>query len=239
MRLLVLSDLHFEFHWDTGHAFVESLPESGVDVCVLAGDIAVGADIPDALGLVCRRYPHVVYVHGNHEMYGCSRPEVLAFTQSAAAMHKNLHWLDCSSVEIGGLRFLGAPLWFEAEPAAPKAAMNDFRLIRDLESWVYSENRRASAYFANSLTEADVVVTHHLPTMRSISEDYKDSPLISFFVSDQESLIVRAEPTLWIHGHTHDSLDYRIGRTRMLCNPFGYARIGENQGFDPSLVIEL
>jgi hypothetical protein len=46
---------------------------------------------------------------------------------------------------------------------------------------------------------------------------------------------------LWIHGHTHDSFDYRLNGTRVLCNPRGYARDGvnENPMFDPQLVIEV
>jgi hypothetical protein len=28
--------------------------------------------------------------------------------------------------------------------------------------------------------------------------------------------------TLWTHGHTHHVFDYRIGSTRIVCNPRGY-----------------
>ena len=46
---------------------------------------------------------------------------------------------------------------------------------------------------------------------------------------------------LWVHGHTHDSFDYEVAGTRVLCNPRGYCREGrqENARFDPSLVIEV
>lgn len=46
---------------------------------------------------------------------------------------------------------------------------------------------------------------------------------------------------LWIHGHTHDSFDYRLNGTRVLCNPRGYARDGVNENalFDPQLVVEV
>jgi hypothetical protein len=27
---------------------------------------------------------------------------------------------------------------------------------------------------------------------------------------------------LWTHGHTHDPFDYKIGKTRVVCNPRGY-----------------
>jgi predicted phosphodiesterase len=71
MRIQILSDLHFEFHRDNGRSFVETLDPAGVDALVLAGDISVGDDLPEALGLLCRRFHDaaVIYVHGNHEFY--------------------------------------------------------------------------------------------------------------------------------------------------------------------------
>jgi predicted phosphodiesterase len=59
MHIQLLSDLHFEFHADHGQSFVESLDPRGVDVLVLAGDIAVGdgiADAPDALNQLVQRW---------------------------------------------------------------------------------------------------------------------------------------------------------------------------------------
>ncbi|MEO8655932.1 MAG: metallophosphoesterase, partial [Ramlibacter sp.] len=46
---------------------------------------------------------------------------------------------------------------------------------------------------------------------------------------------------LWIHGHTHDSFDYRMNGTRVVCNPRGYAKNGvnENARFDPDFIAEV
>jgi Icc-related predicted phosphoesterase len=36
-------------------------------------------------------------------------------------------------------------------------------------------------------------------------------------------MIIRSRrPSLWIHGHTHESRDYRLGATRIVANPCGY-----------------
>ena len=42
---------------------------------------------------------------------------------------------------------------------------------------------------------------------------------------------------IWIHGHTHESFDYHIGKTRIVCNPRGYASIEENKGFRPDYTL--
>jgi predicted phosphodiesterase len=42
-----------------------------------------------------------------------------------------------------------------------------------------------------------------------------------------------------VHGHTHESFDYEIGKTRVVCNPRGYASIEENRGFRPDFTVEV
>ena len=86
-----------------------------------------------------------------------------------------------------------------------------------------------------------VVITHFAPARGSIAAKFAGSPLNACFVSDLESQIRRWQPALWLHGHVHDSVDYRIGNTRVVANPRGYAPKGvvENQSFDPTLTIDV
>jgi predicted phosphodiesterase len=60
-----------------------------------------------------------------------------------------------------------------------------------------------------------------------------------YFLCDVEELIRSRKPTLWIHGHTHKSRDYRIEDTRVVCNPFGYVAQEENEDFDSFLTVEV
>lgn len=243
MRLQLLSDLHFEFHADAGQSFVQSLDARDVDVLVLAGDIAVGAAIPGALSRFCQRYARsrVVYVHGNHEFYGTDRAAVLRWTQQALDENPNLVFLDASTADIGGRRFIGGPLWFRHDPSAERyrRAIPDFGQITDFESWVYAENARLLALLERELREGDVVVTHHLPTRHSVVPQFANSPLNAFFLCDAEALIVERRPALWLHGHTHASIDCQVGATRILCNPFGYVGWELNREFAGSRIVEL
>lgn len=84
-----------------------------------------------------------------------------------------------------------------------------------------------------------VVVTHMAPSMQSVPERYKKDPLSAAFASNLDALIERTRPGLWIHGHTHDSFDYRIGRTRVMCNPYGYYGRELNPDFREDLVAEI
>jgi hypothetical protein len=43
------------------------------------------------------------------------------------------------------------------------------------------------------------------------------------FYSDlSEFILDHPKIVLWTHGHMHDSFDYMIGGTRVVCNPRGY-----------------
>lgn len=57
--------------------------------------------------------------------------------------------------------------------------------------------------------------------------------------SNLDDLVEASGAVLWVHGHTHASCDYRIGRTRVVCNPRGYHPDGLNSDFDPDFIVEV
>jgi Icc-related predicted phosphoesterase len=86
-----------------------------------------------------------------------------------------------------------------------------------------------------------VVITHHAPSPSSVHPRFAGSPINAAFVADVERLMGADRVQLWVHGHTHDSFDYRVAGTRVVCNPRGYARDGvnENPHFDPGFTVDL
>lgn len=240
MKALVASDLHFEFHRDGGRTLLGELAPADVFVC--AGDLTSAPNLADALDLCCGRYRHVVFVAGNHEFYHSSLPAVRRVLAGAQWRHEGrLHVLDNSTCEIGGVRFVGTTMWTRHRPWVGKHQhmLNDFNLIEDADPLVYQENRQALAFLEETVASDDVVVTHHLPTPQSVAWRFRASPLNCFFLCDVEYLIKDRQPRLWIHGHTHDSFEYEVGRTRVLCNPFGYVGHEMNREFKTDLVLEL
>jgi Icc-related predicted phosphoesterase len=241
MRIQILSDLHFEFQRDAGRSLMDACKADSVDVLVLAGDIAVADGIGAALALFSERYPQVIYIHGNHEYYGSDRESVLAHTREAALRLGNVHFLDCDTVELGGHRFCGSPLWFRrtADAHRLRHQLSDFQLIRDYATWVYTEHERARRFLETQVQAGDIVVTHHLPAEACVSPQYEGDPFNCFFLADMQHVMRERRPALWIHGHTHGSVDLVCEGTRVICNPFGYARREENRGFVEQLVVEV
>ena len=250
MKIQVLSDLHLEFS-----AF--DPPQTDADVVVLAGDIALGSSGTE---WARREFPSqpIIYVPGNHEYYRSQRPEMLNALREDARRH-NVHLLDNDEIVIGGVRFLGCTLWTDFElfgvdekPWAMRAGergLNDFRLIKEdslntftpMRSFeLHAESLRwLTMRLGETFSGKTVVVTHHLPSRLSVVDRYKDVPLSACFASELGHLFGMMD--LWIHGHTHDSLDYVVEGTRVICNPRGYVMPGssENLDFDPQLVVTL
>ena len=55
------------------------------------------------------------------------------------------------------------------------------------------------------------------------------------FLSNLDDVVLQAD--LWIHGHTHHCVDYRIGKARVVSNQRGYP--SEEPGFEPTFTVEL
>jgi Icc-related predicted phosphoesterase len=81
-----------------------------------------------------------------------------------------------------------------------------------------------------------VVISHHLPALKSIAPRYANDALNPAFASRLEDVIERYRPALWIHGHTHDPCDYELFQTRVVCNP-GYPGEYGRAGFKPDLTV--
>lgn len=250
MKLNVLSDLHLS----KGDLPV---PGEGADLVILAGDVAR----PErAIAWASRIAKPVLYVAGNHEFYGGSIEGTAAeLKRRAAGTHVRV--LDCDETVIDGVRFLGATLWTdflvagegEAREAAIREAqrfMRDFSVVRmgeapftpEASATLFAQHARwLEARLAAPHPGRTVVITHHAPSARSIHPRFEGSRLNACFVSDAERLLDGRRACLWIHGHTHDSFDYVVHGTRVLCNPRGYAKDGvnENASFDPELIVEI
>lgn len=238
MNLLVMSDLHLDFHRDGGKCFIGSLDPTGVDVLVLAGDICDAMAAKDILETLCDNFPQIVFLAGNHEFYGYSPEQAKGWLNRAKA--PNVHWLNNSTATIDGVRFVGTTLWFPRPSAtAFKGGYNDFFQIRGFEPWVYDEHRAAVEFLRAELRSSDVLVTHFMPLRESIDPQFAGHPLNCFFWSGSEvdQLVRERGPKLVVHGHTHCSARYKVGDTEVICNPYGYLRMGENIKFDERLIV--
>jgi Icc-related predicted phosphoesterase len=253
MKILLLSDLHLSLH-------PLAPPNTDADVVVLAGDLGRPAA---ALEWARQITQPTLFVAGNHEFYGSDPVSALAQLREGA-QGTSVHVLERDEWHFAGVRFLGCTLWSDHRlHTTPEERELGLKLaverVRDFSriSAAPGIDQRLTPALAQRLCDESVawlderfalqhegptvVVTHFAPSRRSIHARFAGSPINACFVSDLEDRIRRWQPHLWLHGHTHDSFDYRVGATRVVANPRGYAPGGvvENPMFDPTLVIEV
>lgn len=268
MKFRLLSDLHLEFEGPISHWQIPRLDTDKDTVLLLAGDITAGHNqwrnnpqwdyfTPWILN-ACEQFKHVIYVMGNHEYYGGVVQRVNEYWKDIQYKTPNLSVLHDEIVFIDGVRFVGGTLWtdFDNNPMSEVNAimgMNDFNQIKtyregmkkkiNVNDW-HGMNRSTMRIIREAI-EADyvgqtVLVTHHAVSHQSVGDDHraKDN---NAYCNNMDNLIAHSGFDLCVHGHLHNSNDYMIGETRVVCNPRGYADIpGDlNPDFDPELIIEI
>ena len=166
MKIALLSDAHLEF----GSLVINN--DEGADVLILAGDICVAKHFVDGkptylqhlakeyrefFDHVCKEFPHVVYILGNHEFYNGD----IKHTYNILKEHLdylNLHILEKETWTHQGHTFVGGTLWTDMNRSDPltlmhtQGAMNDFREVMNSNRMVV---RRVPVYEKNPLWTPD------------------------------------------------------------------------------------
>lgn len=257
VKIQYQSDLHLEFeHGDIRY----QIPDISADIIVLAGDIGLTSPLYFDWVLEQTKGTPTILILGNHEPYR----DVLqgSYGQWKKVMaNTHVHVLDNSTVELSGIRFIGSTLWtdyklFDNDPSEAQGMshgmINDYRLIEFEED---NQRRRFSpedamclhqeslSYIIAELNKpfsgSTLVVSHHAPSPQSLPVNDRSDKLRASYASDLSAIIQELQPEAWIHGHLHNSSDYRIGKTQVLCNPRGYSPLKLNPEFDPEASLIL
>ena len=210
----------------------------------------------------------VLFLPGNHEYDGLDFEETgLRLRQTCARL--GLIWLERESVVMQGVRFIGSTLWSDFDALSTReAARGDITLgqqlkarekafraanfylkknhsLRDghpmLATEVRDQGLLAQAWLREALAQPfdgpTVAVTHFAPSLLSADPRYGLTPGTAGFCNSLDDLLPLAR--LWLHGHLHCPNDYVSQGCRVVANPLGYARKGEQESFRESLSITL
>lgn len=262
MKIAICSDLHLEF------GDLDLHNTENADVLILSGDILVASDMSNFLydesGSIvtasasareralrfnnfivrcCERFPHVVYVMGNHEHYHGDFAKSAKIIRGTFGDLHNFFFLDNEWCIINGVLFFGGTLWTDMNKEDPitmfdiQHQMNDYRIIKNSNVGenckfkpqdTVEEHHDFLRLLDSVLREHDglpvVVVGHHAPSKASTHPRYKQDVIMNGAYSSNldEFILDHREIKLWTHGHTHEPFDYMIGTTRIVCNPRGY-----------------
>lgn len=214
MKIGLISDLHNRF----GNKF-PPIPEE-IDILVCAGDMGEPQKIKERL--LSFNIPFI-YIAGNHEFYGNNYSDINRdiFNNMSGCYHNHTTYFMERKFHL-------STLWSKIESPMDwllyTSKLNDIRMIdgivtHDKYREIVDESFK---YIFDNVREGDIVVTHHSPSYLSCHEKWRGSDLNHCFHTELYDFIMDVKPSVWMHGHVHDSFDYMIGDTRIVCNPKGY-----------------
>jgi hypothetical protein len=251
-----MSDLHLEYPGARG--IPPLVP--GATLVLVAGDTCPG--LVNAVESLRRAFPNVdlAVVAGNHEYYGrVLRDELEAGRVRAREL--GVHLLENDVARFGRLVVVGATLWTDYELYGESLRVVAMRtaadVMRDHKKIKWQNNPwmrfrpeearalhlKSRAFIETELAKATdatgpvMVLTHHAPAIEALDPRFQRSVVSAAYASELLPIVDRYQPAWWVSGHTHHSMSFLRGKTRLLSNPCGYA--DENPWFDPFYTIEV
>ena len=135
LQIQLLSDLHLEFRSEFPDI------EPAAPYLALLGDIGYaradgeGAKLSAFLRATSPKFERIFLLKGNHELYGTSRGQAVAWLRNLEIEIPNVTFLDRDYVDVETSRILGCTLWSRIPKSLRKSAwslMSDFDEINDL-----------------------------------------------------------------------------------------------------------
>jgi len=217
----------------------------------------------DFFAQVNDHWAQVIYVAGNHEHYSGRWDRTADVLREEIAHYPHIHFCDQDKIVIDDTVFLGVSLWTDFNRGDPLDMLSMPDLMNDYSAITEKQTRNGTDVYHNLRPQTTlekhrsdlewlrvqlsldkrktVVVGHHCPSHASIHYSYQQPryrTMNGAFVSNLDEFILdHPHIALWTHGHVHHTFDYRIGDTRIVCNPLGYP--GEKSGFVPNLVLDI
>ena len=205
MKISLVSDVHLEF------GDLDFANDQDAQVLILGGDICVARDIAqrDPYGVMgpdyrsnryhdffqrCHdRFPHVIYIVGNHEYYHGDFGTSLAHIKDVLSYLPRLHVLEKESVVIDDVTFLGGTLWTDMNSEDPDTLyrirdyMNDFRIIKDSRHPVHYKDSEGKRHTREGRFSPEASVEEHRAMVKFVKESVDADPTGRYVVVGHHS----------------------------------------------------
>lgn len=248
--LAIISDIHVDlFTKDYLFDYYFNKEEHKEMILCIAGDIVTDtkphvSEFKDYLLNVKKYFKHVVWVAGNHDLWGYNILGENTFDDQIINLNLDehrIHYLrfDDTTV-IDDIEFWGHTFWSKIEDPLAQIQIQSLKDYSNIFSdyneplSVYHTNlvndraRSALNTFLNSPRDNQSygankrVVMTHFPLFRNKVPEYPNVFDIYYDNHMDYELVYLPQPDLYIFGHTHTPFDFDFMGARAICNPRGY-----------------
>lgn len=237
MRIAIISDVHVDNFESYDKTFLGKLPNKDLyDIMIVAGDISSNPQktLDTMILLKEEIYPKIPYfVSGNHDRYGKT------FLESTEIFTQHPGYLNRNIVHMGNQRILGCTLWYNIDKAYIRGYPDSWIDFHYIKNWkdIRNEHMEDIKFLKDNLKDGDIVVTHMLPLVDLISPHWQENSMNKYFLTDCKHILESVKPKLWIHGHSHQYLNEKIGETLFIRNPWGYDGEHEREKLNMNFII--
>lgn len=260
MQIRVLSDIHIDINEN------HPIPEFEDDVfTIIAGDVS-GDPVVSSYWIE-DNIKNGVFVHGNHLVYNTlNQPiqDLKVIFKNKFPLDANISYLDNQYKIVNDIVFIGCCLYTDYQYNGTvynnmkyaEKGLNDFRwgLYREGDKVVPLLPKHYLGMFNESFNfikktlkkfknKKCVLITHHGVSPLQLDPKHFNSSLNASYISNLEKFISKYNNlVLVVSGHVHNSSDFKIGNTRIICNPYGYRDPyygGCNLKFNKNLIVEV
>jgi len=254
MKIQYASDLHLEFRDNA--CYLRDNPMTPVgDILLLAGDIGYLGDdnysIHPFWDWVSDNFQQTLVVLGNHEFYNSGDVGTIK-NGCIAEIRPNIKCYYNAVVTINEVDFILCTLWAKIPPEnafITQQNVSDFFRIaykgRLIAAHTFNQaHQEALAFLKNAVKASNnrkrVVVSHHVPTVLCMAEEFKNSRINGAFVAELYDFIHDSNIDYWVYGHSHRNMpEIDINGTKMLCNQLGYVQHKEHLTFNRQVLFEI
>ena len=263
MKIKIMSDLHI----DVNHQYLFPILDDKDVFTIICGDTS--GDYNLTRNWIRENIRNGCFIIGNHYGYtddSRTYQYICKSLKRSFPLKGKISFLQNSHKIIDDIVIVGATLWSDYKLGARNdddvilnkqnayRCMNDFRfdvyeypdlIERRITPDILVDEHKKSLKYIDRICKKYpdkkiIVVTHHAPSNKSISNKYRDSDVNSCYASNLEDFIVSHNNIkLWCHGHVHEDVDYMIGECRVICNPRGYEYWDAPHKFDKNLIVEV
>ena len=249
----IVSDLHLEFMEEIQFSdlLIPSAP-----YLALVGDIGYPShnNYRNFISYCSKHYDKVFVITGNHEYYdkNLTMVEVDALVNDICSQFENVYFLNNTEhILDNNTVVLGTTLWSyipRRDEELISRCINDYvkidtddgKLTPRMSSRLHVQNLEWLTRMFNTYNDKTIVVlTHHGPSKNAIAPQFEGSPINPAFVNNLDYLFEKyTNIRLWMFGHTHASLEFKVGMCSFYANSRGYNSGGEpeNKSYQKNLV---
>ncbi len=212
MKIDITSDLHFDMWVKITHPeyqqekqfnilFEKIIPENHSEILCIAGDLGhYNQQNEFALTILKKWYKHILFVHGNHDLYLVSETQSRMYHHNSferlnemkelANKIEGVHFLEGNIVEIEGKKFCGTGLWYDFQYGVKNYGLT----IQDLSKYwqqYMTDSRLIEVISLDSETESGMIdnISYFKSELEKLKKVYQQSDVILTHVGPDWSMI--------------------------------------------------